>query len=260
MSLASHGIQNTQVCEFIFKVEADSELSLRPGEIHVWRRQLGCDRTNIEALREVLSPDELARAARFHFASNRDEFIVSRGTLRTLLSRYLRQRASKLRFRYSQYGRPELWANGDTTALEFNVSHSGGVLVLAFANDRRIGIDVERVRSDFSTTEIAERFFSVAERAVLRELPVEQQHEAFFRCWTRKEAFIKALGEGLSHPLDVSLAPGLPPALLGTRPDAEDARRWFLWDIAVSEGYVGALAAEVFRMMNFRSIDHPCDS
>jgi 4'-phosphopantetheinyl transferase len=121
-------------------------------------------------------------------------------------------------------------------------------MLLAFASDRRIGVDVEKVRRDFSTVEIAERFFSEAERCALRELPREQRHEAFFRCWTRKEAFIKALGEGLSHPLDqfdVSIAPGMPPALLATRPDAREVTRWTLRDVEVPGDYAATLAAEV---------------
>ena len=103
------------------------------------------------------------------------------------------------------------------------------------------------MRRDFSTAEIAERFFSVAERAALRGLPQEQRHQAFFRCWTRKEAFIKALGEGLSHPLDqfdVSFAPEEPAALLATRPIAEEVRRWVMWNVQVPGDYAAALVAE----------------
>jgi len=120
-------------------------------------------------------------------------------------------------------------------------------VLLAFAEGRQVGIDVEKLRRDFATSEIAERFFSIAEREALRALPQDQRHEAFFRCWTRKEAFIKALGEGLSHPLDqfdVSLAPGGPAVLLATRPDAQEAKRWKLWNIYVPGDYAAALAAE----------------
>ena len=131
--------------------------------------------------------------------------------------------------------------------LDFNLSHSAGIVLLAFARRRRIGIDIEAVRRDFSTTEIAERFFSPAERTALRQLPHGQRHQAFFRCWTRKEAFIKALGEGLSHPLDqfdVNLAPGEPAVLLATRPDATEAGRWALWNVPTAGNYAAALAIE----------------
>src|SRR5208283_6416 len=142
---------------------------------------------------------------------------------------------------------PMLATSASSDTLDFNVSHTAGLALLAFARGRKIGIDVERIRRDFGTAEIAERFFSKAERAALRELPQEQRHEAFFRCWTRKEAFIKALGEGLSHPLDqfdVSLAPGQPAALLAARPHAEEVTRWSLWDLQVPGDYSAALAAE----------------
>src|SRR5208283_3082224 len=143
---------------------------------------------------------------------------------------------------------PMLATSASSDTLDFNVSHTAGLALLAFARGRKIGIDVERIRRDFGTAEIAERFFSKAERAALRELPQEQRHEAFFRCWTRKEAFIKALGEGLSHPLDqfdVSLDPHAPAALLATRPDAHEVDRWKLLDIRLLGDFVAALALEV---------------
>jgi 4'-phosphopantetheinyl transferase len=247
MGAARHTVANVRILEYDFDDIHLADLSLNSTVIHVWQRQLGCEPRLIDTLRGVLATDELARAARFHFAINRDEYVVSRGTLRLLLGQYMRCPPEKLHFAYSQFGRPHLDEASHKESIEFNISHSGKVVILAFARNRRIGIDIERVRKDFSTAEIAERFFSLAEREALCELPVEQRHEAFFRCWTRKEAFIKALGEGLSHPLDhfdVSLAPGLPPALLATRPDARDARRWSLWNIAVPAGYAGALATE----------------
>jgi len=121
------------------------------------------------------------------------------------------------------------------------------MVVCAFARDRGVGVDVEKVRRDFNVEEIAERFFSVAERDALRGIPVHEKHEAFFRCWTRKEAYIKARGEGLSHPLhqfDVSLTPKDAAALLATRPDCIEAARWLLRDLPVTSGYLAALAVE----------------
>jgi 4'-phosphopantetheinyl transferase len=110
-----------------------------------------------------------------------------------------------------------------------------------------VGIDIERIRSDLEVGEIADRFFSRREVAMLQTLPTEEQRQAFFRCWTRKEAYIKARGEGLSLPLDefdVSLAPGEPAAILGTRPDSSEASRWSLQELAPAPGYVAALAVE----------------
>ena len=240
--------EHLRISEFTFPLDASSVPALCDNDIHLWHGQLKCDPEVVTAYRGVLSSDELERAGRFHFPSNRDEFVASRGSLRTLLGHYLKRAPSELAFRYSQFGRPELAVSNDVESIQFNVSHSGTALLLGFARNRRIGVDVERIRTDFGTTEIAERFFSLAERVALRELPVEQRHAAFFRCWTRKEAFIKALGEGLSHPLDqfdVSLAPGIPAALLATRPDPDDAKRWSVWDVTAPDGYAGALAVEI---------------
>ena len=245
---ASYRVAKPRVLERCVDEVGSSNLPLASDEVHIWQRQLRCDRHVIQTLEGVLDSDELARAARFRFPSKRDEFIVSRGTLRWLLGRYMNCLPEELRFTYSQYGRPQLDGPSLGEGVEFNLSHSGDVIVLAFARACRIGIDVEQVRTDFGTAEIAERFFSLAEREALCKLPVEQRHAAFFTCWTRKEAFIKALGEGLSHPLDqfdVSLNPGQPAALLATRPDADDTRRWSLRDIRVPAGYAGALAAEI---------------
>jgi 4'-phosphopantetheinyl transferase len=248
MSAAVPPGTNLRILQYNFDEARLANLSLNPDDIHIWQRQLASERQAIESLRRLLATDELKRADRFRFATNRDEYVVARGTLRTLLGEYLAFSPEKICFTYSQYGRPHLDSGGRGESIEFNISHSGNIVVLAFARNRRIGIDIEHVRSDFSTTEIAQRFFSLAEREALRQVPLDQRHEAFFTCWTRKEAFIKALGEGLSHPLDqfdVSLAPGLPAALLATRPDAADVRRWSLWNLNVPAGYSGALAAEI---------------
>jgi 4'-phosphopantetheinyl transferase len=248
MSLVSAPVPLVRVREFHYASNVPDCPVLSDNEIHVWHQTLAPESADVENFRSLLSTDELQRAGRFRFDADRKEYSVSRGTLRALLGSYLNVPPQELRFSHSAYGRPSLLAETSANTLDFNISHSGEVALLAFARGRRIGIDVEKVRRDFATSEIAERFFSTAERAALRELPQEQRHEAFFRCWTRKEAFIKALGEGLSHPLDqfdVSLAPGLPAALLATRPDVHEVARWKLWDIQVPAHYAAALAAEL---------------
>lgn len=221
---------------------------LGSAEIHVWRLDMREGTADAADVEPSLSDDELARAHRFRFAVDRKTFVLSRGILRKLLGNYLSCESRALRFTYSQFGRPSLARLDGQHDMHFNVSHSGDIILWAFRQWHRIGVDVERVRRDFSTLEISERFFSPAERAVLRQLPAETGYESFFRCWTRKEAFIKALGEGLSHPLDqfdVTLAPGDPAKLLATRPIANDAKRWQMWDIAVPSGYAAALIAEL---------------
>lgn len=220
---------------------------LARNEIHVCHLRLGMNQSAVEKPRNLLAPDELDRARRFRFDDNRNDYIACRDALRLLLGHYLHVTPQELRFNYSEYGRPSLIGSDPAETVEFNLSHTAGAALLAFARGRRIGIDIERVRRDFSTAEIAERFFSLNERMVLRGLPQEQRHQAFFECWTRKEAFIKALGEGLSHPLDqfdVSLTPGKPAALLATRPDAGQARRWLMWNLQVPGEYAAALVAE----------------
>src|SRR5205823_4857465 len=128
--------------------------------------------------------------------------------------------------------------------VRFNISHTEGRVALAFVRGVDLGIDIERIRLDVNVRVLAEQFFSKYERRFLRRLPPEQLHAAFFRCWTRKEAYIKAKGEGLSIPLhqfDVSLTPGQPAELLGTRPDRKEASRWELYDLPIECGYAAAL-------------------
>src|SRR5439155_2208354 len=174
------------------------------------------------------------------------EFLISHGMLRMLLGSYLSIAPQEVCFQCGSHGKPELDCATVQSTLSFNISHTDGLALCAFSSRFRIGVDVEKVRTDFNTAEIAERFFSLAEREALRGLPAQEQHEAFFRCWTRKEAYIKALGEGLSHPLhqfDVSLRKTAV-ALLATRPVASDAAGWFLHAVPLPEGYVGAVAVE----------------
>ena len=228
--------------------ETGPGLKLRPGEIHIWRQGISVTAEEVRSFWELLSADERSRAERYRFEASRRTFVICRGMLRSFLGCYLGEQPARLEFAYTQYGRPELVRSSEQNSVEFNLSHTADFALLAFSRDRRIGIDIERVRGDFDTSEIAERFFSECERSRLREIASAERHLAFFRCWTRKEAFIKALGEGLSHPLDtfdVSIERESPPRLLATRPDATDAEHWLLWDVTVPSGYVAALAGKV---------------
>lgn len=224
-----------------------ARLRLDDDEIHVWRAALDQPGLVVQRLHRTLAEDEATRAARFHFEHDRRHYTVARGVLRELLGRYLGARPDRLRFSYTSYGKPALEVGPGEPTLNFNVSHSQGVALFAIARGREIGVDIEGIRPEFAGMEIAERFFSTEETAVLRSLPEEQRHEAFFTCWTRKEAYIKARGEGLSHPLDkfdVSLRPGEPAQLLRTRGDPHEITRWSLRELAADPGYVAALAAE----------------
>jgi 4'-phosphopantetheinyl transferase len=167
--------------------------------------------------------------------------------LRAILGLYLDMAPRYLSFRYSSHGKPALaWESGGN-AIRFNMSHSRGVALYAVTRDREVGIDLEFIRRDLEVDQIAERFFSRRETVTLRALPTDLREYAFFLCWTRKEAYIKARGEGLSLPLDqfdVSLTPGEPAALLSTHPDSEEALRWSLHELPLASDYVAALALE----------------
>jgi 4'-phosphopantetheinyl transferase len=224
---------------------APEALSLPRDAVHIWRAPLDGPASHVQYLWSLLSADESQRAARFVFAKDRDHFVMARGLLRVLLGRYRQQTPQHLRFAYGPQGKPALAADAGGDELSFNVSHSHGLALYAFARGRDIGVDVERIRPDVAQEKIAERFFSSREVAVLRSLPLASQAEAFFACWTRKEAFIKARGDGLALPLhqfDVSLAPGAPAALLHTAWDPHESAHWAMQDLAPASGYRAAVA------------------
>jgi 4'-phosphopantetheinyl transferase len=216
-------------------------------EVHVWRAALEQPASRVRRLFHTLSAGEQTRADRFFFKRDRDHFIVARGVLRILLGRYLDRDPGRLRFCYSSHGKPALARECGRDGLRFNLSHSHGLALFAIAWGRILGIDLERIRPDMANDQIAEQFFSPREIAMLRALPKNMETEAFFTCWTRKEAYIKARGEGLSLPLDefdVSLAPGKPAELLGTRGHPNEVSRWSLQELVPGPGYVAALAVE----------------
>jgi 4'-phosphopantetheinyl transferase len=224
---------------------APASLSVPAGEIHVWRVDLEQSEDVVQQFRSTLESDEIHRADRFHFEKDRRAFTVSRGFLRHVLSRYLATKPEALRFAYGPYGKPALNGEHTNSSLKFNMSHSRGVGLVAVTETKELGVDVEYIRADFASEDIARRFFSPHEVAAFNALSNELRVAAFFRCWTRKEAYIKAIGRGLSQPLegfDVTLAPDAPPALL--RADEDDASRWSLSDIDVGNDYAAALVVE----------------
>jgi 4'-phosphopantetheinyl transferase len=225
-----------------FRIE--SPLTLGPEDVHLWRVDLEATSGGVPQWLPILSPDERTRASRFHRASDRHYFIAGRAILRQILGAYLDADPKTLNFAYSEKSKPALGEAHAGSNLTFNISHSGTIALLAFARSRQLGVDVEQVRRDFDTAPIAARFFSQVEQEELATLPADQRNEAFFLCWTRKEAYIKATGEGLSLPLrqfDVSLAPRAENVLLATRPDPLECSRWSLRDIPVEAGYAAAL-------------------
>jgi len=217
-------------------------------EVHVWRAALDLPIARVASLEQTLAAAERTRAGQFHFERDRTHFIVARGLLRTILGRYLGRDPRTLRFSSNTYGKPGLAQEfGGDASLSFNVTHAGGMALYAVTRNRAIGIDLEGIRMDVECDSISEHFFSLRERRLLRALPSEQRPEAFFHCWTRKEAYVKARGLGLSIALDqfdVSVSPAEPAALLETREEGQDSSHWSLHDLPVGEGYVAALAVE----------------
>ncbi len=224
--------------------QVNAPLSMPDDEVHLWRVDLDAIRSEEPRWLKVLSGDETQRAARFHFPVDRQRFIASRAFLRKIIAAYLDAVPSDLTFVYSKKEKPSLGPVFSDSGLTFNLSHSGGIALYAFSRRRDVGVDVEQVRRDFDVEEIARRFFSPQEQNELALIPAAERVEAFFRCWTRKEAYIKATGEGLSVPLtqfDVSLAPACTNALVSTRPDAAEATRWRLIKVPAGSGYIAAL-------------------
>jgi 4'-phosphopantetheinyl transferase len=218
--------------------------TLHENEVQLWRADLDALAPQESRWQQILSADERKRAARFHFAKDRQHFAAARAILRLILRGYLEIDPDHIEFRYSQKEKPYLAGRCAQSGIMFNVSHSGGVALYAFARRIELGVDVERVGREIEVESIARRFFSESEQNDLSNFSAAERVEAFFRCWTRKEAYIKATGEGLSLPLsqfDVSLQPDSEDALLATRPDSKEAKQWLLRRVPAGPGYVGAL-------------------
>src|SRR5437763_11374798 len=191
-------------------------------EVHIWRATLDLPPSDVQALEQILAADERARANKFHFQKDRTHFVVARGVLRAILGRYLSRDPRTLLFCYSQYGKPDLVSEACSDPLFFNISHSHGMALYAISRNLNIGVDVEYMRMDIECEQIAVRFFSPSEVDMLLAVPKGEQHEAFFNCWTRKEAYIKGRGLGLSldlNPFDASLTPGEAAPILNIRHD-----------------------------------------
>lgn len=223
------------------------KLLLPPGEVHVWRAPLKHPRGGLQYLYKTLTSDERERAARFHFERDRRRFIAARGQLRKILGYYLSLEPGSLRFAYASYGKPYLTDECGGQWLRFNVSHAGELALYVISRCREVGVDIEEIKTDIEHQQIARYFFSEREVTALSSLPEHLQQRAFFLCWTRKEAYIKGIGEGLSLPLhsfDVSLAPEEPVALLAIRDKEREASRWTLRGLEPGTGYEAALVAE----------------
>jgi 4'-phosphopantetheinyl transferase len=214
---------------------------IAPDEVHVWAWALEPFALDLPAHVEILDRQERERMQRFHFAPDRARYAVAHANLRTILGGYLHQPAADVRFHTNGFGKPELDHKDASSSIHFNLSHSRSIALLAVANGGPVGVDVEEVRP--MEPEVVETHFSARERSQLSELQGDAWLAGFYRCWTRKEAILKAEGVGLSHALDsfaVSLLPKETAELLETRKPF--SYPWKLHDLLPSEGTIGAVA------------------
>ena len=222
-------------------------LMLGSHEVQVWRIPLDLDASHLENLWQSLSAEEQARAGRFRFGRDRDHFIAANGALRAILGRYLNRDPGQLLFCRNSHGKPALARGMGDGSLRFNLSHSGSLALVGLTRDREIGVDLEQIRSRVANEQIAERFFSPREVAMLRALPLPVRQEAFFKCWTRKEAIIKAIGTGMSLRLDkfdVSFSPGEPVKALRIPGQSKGQSRWSIQELKPAPGFSADLAIQ----------------
>ena len=228
---------------------APKEITLPKNEVHVYSVSLDCSQAKRDTFWTMLSGNERDRAKRFYFDHDRHHYIVARGTLRVLNGRYLSLSPSQIQFTYGEHGKPALAAqhNQNNNILEFNLSHAHGMALVGFSWNRPLGIDIEPVRPLDDAENIASRFFSAWEYEQYTAVSDQDKPQAFFNCWTRKEAYIKAIGDGLTCPLnafDLTLTPGKPANLLKIRGSQSEAAKWQLHSLLPYDNYIGAIIAK----------------
>jgi 4'-phosphopantetheinyl transferase len=211
-------------------------------QIHVWTLRTNAPRNVISRFEEVLAPDEIGRAAQFRVSRPRESFILTRAALRYLLGHYLGQSPASICLQYGTKGKPALSQNGE---LRFNVTHSGEMAAIALTRGCDVGIDLEQLRSLPDLEEIAARSFSDEEAVGINSLPASARARAFFECWTRKEAYVKAIGVGLSKPLNsfrVTTKRDSPANLMFLGDEIDASESWTLHDLFLGPDYAGAVA------------------
>lgn len=234
---------------------------LSQAEVHLWVVPLIISAEKSSYFKSILSLDEQERAERFRKIGDAQRYIAARGSLRSLLGAYLTIKPDRLQFAYGAFGKPRLAGEEPLASMRFSVSHSEDLALFGFARGHKNGVDVERIRPDIDVEDLAARYFSPNELKKLRALPADQQREAFYCGWTRKEAYLKGRGEGLSFPLDrveVSLTPGEPAMILKASGDRGVSRRWIVQHLSPAPGYIGAAAVEgrdiAFRCFKCESV------
>lgn len=218
---------------------------MNQAELHVWAILLARDDAELSDLYGLLNDEEKSKAVRFKFEKDRKNYVAAHGVLRRILGRYLQTAPENLNFEHNYYGKPFLPENPHN--IEFNLAHSSDRALVAVAKTNAVGVDIERIRRAFASLDIAGHYFSPSEYDRLRSLPEHLHTKVFFDCWTRKEAFIKAVGQGLSYPLknfEVTVAPDEAAKLLTVNDSAVEALRWQLFDLNAGEHFSAAVAIE----------------
>lgn len=240
-------LSTTPTREIIWGIPS-RELVLLNDAVHVWKALLVQPDPIVQYLERTLSSDELAKANSFHSWYYSSRYIVSRGFLRIILSQYLHIDPRDVLFRYHPRGKPYIIdADNNSISLEFNLSHSSDVCLYAITSSRRVGIDIERVRPIDEFEQISRKFFTKGESSTLTSVADDHRLAAFFECWTRKEAYVKAIGDGLMIPLngfEVSVAPGEPARLMSVNESPTEVSQWSMKSIVPCPGYISALVVE----------------
>ena len=226
-------------------IDAESWPALGNNEVQVWLAHLPSLRASLDELTVVLSPDEVARAARFRFPAHQERARMTRGLLRLLLGRHLPTDARKIVFTHNEHGKPAL---ASPPGIHFNLSHSGDYAAFALTRLDVVGVDVERIREAMpQRDEIARRYFAASEQAELQAVGERDRSRAFFTLWTRKEAWLKATGEGIAESLakiEVAFLPGEPPCIRAIAGDVAAGALWNLRALHPATGFVAALAIQ----------------
>src|SRR5436190_13219236 len=216
-------------------------------EVHLWVVTLAVIPEKSSHFQSILSLDEQERAGRFQKIRDAQRYVAARGSLRSLLGGYLAIEPGRLQFVYDAFGKPRLAGELRATSVSFSVSHCDDLALFGFVRGHKIGVDLERISTDIEVEDLAKRYFSPNEFQRLCSLSADQRREAFYCGWTRKEAYLKGRGEGLSYGLDgveVSLAPGEPAVILSAFDDPHVSQRWTLQHLSPAPGFIGAVAVE----------------
>lgn len=222
------------------------QLKLAVNDVHIWYLDLNLYLDKLEKFKTILSQEELTKAFKFKFEKHQNRFIITRANLRLILSKYINIKPENIEFIYSEKGKPSLAQNYNNVGIEFNLSHSGELALYAVTKDKKIGIDVEKIRTNCDVESIAKRFFCESEYQFISRLPEKEKEKAFYQLWTGKEAYLKATGEGLGGGLDtIELdLESKEIKIAKIKGEEKNVNNWYLYELKMPENYLGSLAVE----------------